>query len=373
MTRNRVETIPQSLVRTLGAFPPLARRLASNYHAAKSLRTRWRQKPRVLYVVKAYPQLSQTYISAEVRAVSSEYDVQICAFKHAPHPDTEGLPYHKVSCVDDVVELCRQLRPDILHSHWMTMGPVVGEVAARTRVPFTLRSHSFDSIYFDGVPPHITKSMPYVQSDLCLAVLGFPFVRSMLTAAGLPEHKFVATPPVYDFWRFYDRRNNGAEVMNTGAALAKKAMPEFVHLASKVRDRNFVLYPMGFLTPELESLNRELDSPLTIHPLRTNLEMRKAYKACQWLVYTASRTHRTVGWPLSVREAQASGVGVCLPSIRNDISSYLEGTGFLYDSVEELVHLLRGDNPKAKRDAGFDIAQRDGIHRAKKLLTQYWN
>ena len=69
--------------------------------------------------------------------------------------------------------------------------------------------------------------------------------------------------------------------------------------------------------------------------------MGAEYKKHQWLVYTASRKMNSVGWPMAVAEAQAAGVGVCLPNIRADLQEYLGGAGFLYDSINEVIDIIR--------------------------------
>ncbi len=51
------------------------------------------------------------------------------------------------------------------------------------------------------------------------------------------------------------------------------------------------------------------------------------YKKHQWLVYTACPQINQVGWPLSIAEAQAAGVGICMPEIRPDIREYIGDAG----------------------------------------------
>ena len=37
---------------------------------------------------------------------------------------------------------------------------------------------------------------------------------------------------------------------------------------------------------------------------------------------------------MAIAEAQAAGVGVCMPNIRPDIKEYVGEAGFVYDSIE---------------------------------------
>ncbi len=80
----------------------------------------------------------------------------------------------------------------------------------------------------------------------------------------------------------------------------------------------------------------------------------------------------TVGWPMAIAEAQASGVGVCMPRIRPDLVEYV-GPGVIYDSIEELYPIVSGPVPDEMREAGFEHARRSDIAEHKHLLTDLWD
>jgi glycosyltransferase involved in cell wall biosynthesis len=102
-------------------------------------------------------------------------------------------------------------------------------------------------------------------------------------------------------------------------------------------------------------------------------DMPQQYKKHQWLVYTADFDLATVGWPMAVAEAQASGVGVCMPRIRPDLAQYVGQGGYLYDSIEEIVDLVRGPVPNEMREAGFAQAWLSDVQQQKHLLTGLWD
>ena len=79
-------------------------------------------------------------------------------------------------------------------------------------------------------------------------------------------------------------------------------------------------------------------------------DMPDEYKKHCWLVYTASRTINTVGWPMALIEAQASGVGVCIQRIREDLREYVGEA--LVDAPEDLVDAIRRPRPMRRAGGG---------------------
>ena len=61
------------------------------------------------------------------------------------------------------------------------------------------------------------------------------------------------------------------------------------------------------------------------------IDMPSEYKKHQWLIYTACPKLRTVGLPIMVSEAQASGVGVILYKLRDTMIDYVTENGYLYE------------------------------------------
>jgi hypothetical protein len=97
------------------------------------------------------------------------------------------------------------------------------------------------------------------------------------------------------------------------------------------------------------------------------------YKQHQWLVYTAAFELATVGWPMAVAEAQAAGVGVCMPNIRPDLKEYIGNAGYLYDSISEVAEIIAKPVPDEIREAGFLQAKKSDIQEHKHLLTDLWH
>ncbi|MBW2396978.1 MAG: hypothetical protein JRG95_22240, partial [Deltaproteobacteria bacterium] len=219
-------------------------------------------KPSVLYVLEKYPQISETYIKTELEAVRDEYDITVVSRYKANVSYENHLPYRLLE--DEAIEeAVRQINPDVIHSHWLKHLYFVGPLAIRAGVPFTVRSHSFDTISLRARGPsrlrglvtrdrlvrqraRIRHSLRWLNHELCRGVLAFPFARPYLEAGGVHPDKIVDCYPAIDHRLFDDRSPNGDGVMNVGAAGPKKGMEAFIELASRVPEKQFDLYALGY-------------------------------------------------------------------------------------------------------------------------------
>lgn len=187
------------------------------------------------------------------------------------------------------------------------------------------------------------------------------------------DEKIVDSYPVVNFKRFHDRSPNGDAVMNVGACTPKKRMEDFLELATRVPDRAFNLYALGYYAPIIAQKNVKMGSPVNIVPPVEPSEMLSEYKKHQWLVYTACPKLNTVGWPLAVAEAQAAGVGVCVANVRADMRDFVGEAGILYDSISEVEGMVSGPVPEEIRESGFIHARKCDVFEHKKLLTSLWD
>jgi hypothetical protein len=336
--------------------------------------TRRPRKPRILYILYHYPQLSETYIKTELKAVRSHYDIVIASMGPTNMPDPDHYPYRTAMGRDELLRLIRQVRPSVLHTHYMINAKLVGSLSGETNIPFTVRGHSFDILNASsGVPDH-HQGLQQILGDnpLFLGLLAFPFQRPYLVSLGIPDAKIFGVPPVVDFGMFYDRQQNGPNVMNTGATLPKKKMDDFLRAAQLAPQKRFNLYPIGYDVHELIALNAEASSRVVIHDAVPMSLMPGIYKQHEWMLYTACFERKAVGWPIAVGEAQASGTGVCLANIRPDITELVGEAGFVYNTVEEAVEIVKQPFPEKMRAQGFEQARQLDIHRHKHHLTDLW-
>lgn len=353
-----------------------------------------------MYLLHGYPATSQTYMKTELEAVWSDYDVRIISNnpRKVEFPFRNHLPHENLSQFGEILEAVQDFKPDVIHTHWLHQTNVVSELARKTGTPFTLRTHSFDVLNKPKpekslvkllsktglvpepgrkglltAPGNIREAVPYLKDDLCLGILAFPFVRPRLEAAGIPGEKIHDCFPVVNYELFHDRSPNGEQVMNTGAGIAKKQMDGFIRLGTMVPNRQFNLYALGHQVEELASLNEQLGRPVNMVPAKDPDDMLPEYKKHQWCVYTASKEIGTVGWPLTVAEAQAAGVGVCMQNIRPDLHDFVGEAGYLFDSVEEIVDIVSGPFPEERREMGFEQARKSDVREHIPVLTHLWD
>lgn len=341
---------------------------------------------RVTCIVFQFPQLSESYAATEFAALSAHYALDLISLREPDVRGSDGLPCQLLEGTDAVLDRVREFRPDVLHTHWLgSQLDTVTEVARRTGTPFTVRSHSFDVLWRRPTgrglrrffpPPDVSGDiaahLDVLRSELCLGVLCFPFAVPRLVRAGIPEEKLVPAWPVCDFARFHDESPNGARIYNGGACLPKKDFDAYIRLAATVPDRDFDLYPIGYQAESLEATNASLGGPVRVREPVPHKDMPALFKQYEWLVYTADAEVGTVGWPVSVAEAQAAGVGICLPNLRPDIADYVGPAGFVYDTMDEVRDILSRPYPESMRRAGFAHARRSDVHAGLSRLTDLW-
>ena len=330
-------------------------------------------KTRVLMILRGYPAISQTYMTNEVDALKDDYDLRIVTTAPPHLPKKSYQPFEVVKERGRLREIIEEFRPQVMHAHYLNMADLLANLGERYRIPFTIRTHSFDSIRRWGPTPGLGfPEVRAVRSDACAGILAFPFSRPVMESIGIPMAKLIDCYPVVNYRRFYDRSPNGDAVLNVGACIPKKRMENFVDLGKAVKQR-LNLYAIGRESATLRAYNEANGSPISVHGAVEPDDMPAVYKAHGWLVYTACPKINTVGWPVAVAEAQAAGLGVCFPNIRPDVREYVGGAGFLYDSIQEVSDILSRPYSEEMREKGFEHARKSDIEAHKHLLTDIWD
>jgi hypothetical protein len=342
------------------------------------------RKPRVLYVLSHYPQISETYIFSEIEALKDDYDIHVIGL-HAPSGECRS-PIESWEITSDqhaIQQRIREFAPDVLHTHWLVMLDVVARLSQQTGVPFTVRTHSFDVTEqhravgpFSFTPPRWMaarlSTARAVNADNCLGILAFPYKRPILERLGVRADKVVDAWPVVNYDRFSDPSPNVRGVMNVGAALPKKQMDDFLRLGALVPDVPCRLYALSYETEKIVVQRDVLQSPVEIVSAVEPSEMAPEYKRHDWLVYTASFEMNSVGWPMAIAEARAAGLGVAVPNLRPDLREYAGPGAVLYDSIDEVVDHVRQPPADEIREAGYEHAKRSDIRRHIASLTGLW-
>jgi glycosyltransferase involved in cell wall biosynthesis len=331
------------------------------------------RKPRVLYLLQEYPQVSETYIANELEALWQSCDIRIVARTHASASYEDHFPFTVIAKEDHetLAALAAEFRPDIVHAHYLHNAVTAHNLAARIGGAFTVRLHSFDVL--KPLPGSLRLSVAAINGPACAGALTFPFTMERMLAAGTNPKKLHAAPPVLRIDRFLDRGPNGNAIMNTGAALPKKNMEAYIDLAAAMPARRFNLYAMGYDVSDLKAHNMSRGNPVRLVPPVAPRAMPGEYKKHEWLVYTASPTINTVGWPMAVAEAQASGVGVVMQDIRPDLREWVGPAGYMFRTIEEAAAIIARPFPAERREAGFAQAQAWDFSRHLGTLVKLWS
>jgi len=325
---------------------------------------------KILYILHRYPQMSETYMETEIRALRGRFEIEILTTGKPDLSYEWHHPYTALAGTGEIIQAAMRARPDVIHGHYTQMIPLIAQAARRAGVPFTLRTHSFD--VFGPAQEKLPAYREEVNGEHCAGILGFPPTLELFARAGWDMRKIVSCFPIIEYDWFYDRSPNGDAIMNVGACIPKKKMDDFVQLGRSMPDKTFNLYALGYYKGRIEKLNAEMGNPVRVIPPVQPRAMPAEYKKHQWLVYTGNTGLPTVGWPLAVAEAQASGVGVCMCRVRPDLEEYLGGAGHLFDTIEEAASIIRNPVPDEMREAGFAQAAKSDIHAHVDRLVDLW-
>jgi hypothetical protein len=377
-----------------------------------------KKRGRILYILTRYPQLSETYIKREIEEVRQHYDLTVVSLAHetsAPYRNCypfrvverrqaklsvddehytqaevrQGAPYRewfdfRISepFSDHLLEIIEEVRPDVIHSHYAHNASLLSYLSNRTGIPFTLRAHSYETMHKDYrnalgarymASPAIERMVPYINDDACLGMLAFPYTIDAICATGISRDKMIACYPVVNQADFSRVRGGGDNVLGVGPVLPKKAHNLFVDLAALMPEREFHLYAIGYSINELRQYARNKTDNVFIHDAAEHEDMPDIYARFGWFVYTAHPVIGNCGWPVSIFEAQAAGLGVCAPNIHPASGGQLGGGGFLYNDIRELPSRIRASYPEEMRLKGFENAKRADVQQHIQLLTDLWN
>src|SRR5690242_15802130 len=94
-------------------------------------------KPRILYIVREYPQISQTYIKAEIEAVQDRYEIRVVSLAPADTAEPKHLPFIVTAQRPKFLEVIREFKPQLIHTHYLVLGKLAGGLAEEHGLPFT--------------------------------------------------------------------------------------------------------------------------------------------------------------------------------------------------------------------------------------------
>lgn len=336
-----------------------------------------------------------TTLANEIAAMGQDCDIRVLAMPgHPNRGPTRAEQRVADAMAGDLAHALAEIhafRPDVLHAHALSQLWLIGQLAEMSGIPFTLRAQGPDllvlrpqgpsgmirQILTGGTPlsrrPPVVEALRRIQGGLCLGVLTLPCARPWLRRAGVDDHKLIDCWPATRFAALHDREPNGDGVLGLAGGAGTRAVPDIIKLARKVPQRPFTLFATPQASRELtRHLAADSASVRLVAPPDPDLA-RAELKRHRWLVVTQDAAPGGLMWPVIVAEAQAAGVGVCVPNLRPDLATYLgDGAGVLYDSIDELPGIVAGPVPDEMRERGFEQAKKSDVEEQRHLLSVLW-
>lgn len=332
---------------------------------------------KILLLYKGYPRISHIYQIAEANELNKKHEIMIISFDWELFTKSENhLPFIQNSPLNEISNIIK-FKPDIIHSHYLDTIDLCLQLSRRLNIPFTIKSHSFDILgnNFNNCKKYINQ----INNKYCLRIIVFPEFIEPLKLMGIKESKLLPMYPTLYINKFINLEiKNGPHIMSGGAFLPKKNIKGFILLSKKIKQ----IYPEKQITyysvmenksyyDEILEFNKSHNNPvifLTVQPDKMPLE----YKKHQWLIYSACPKEKTVGNPLMVAEAQASGVGVIMYNLRNSLDMYVTENGYLYNTDEDVLEIISNDFDSDKRNNAIEISKRYDVREKIKEIENIW-
>ena len=328
---------------------------------------------RILLLYKGYPRVSQSYQYDEATEISKYHEIKIISYDWSLCiSETNAPPSERIMAVQKMIKCVQDFKPDIIHGAYLESLPLFDTLTKNTNIYFTVRAHSFDVL---GQNMAIYKNI--INESKCKGIIVFPSFKQKLLDAGINENKIFVSYPSIDIKKFHLDIPNGNDIMSGGAMLPKKNIEGFIRLAKKIKDQypNININFYGMVENEtyyksLLELNEKNNNPVNFVCVQHE-KMPLEYKKHRWLIYSGCKKTNLIGNPLMVAEAQASGVGVLMYKIRNDLCDYVTPNGFLYENDDEVLNIVSNEFDNTKRQNAIDISKRYQIN--IDFLNSIWN
>ena len=282
----------------------------------------------------------ESYVVTEIAHVREHFDIFVVSFGTHIDPIAKvDIDYELIDSEDRLDQLSTSFQPDILHGHWLETIELIDAASARHRIPYTIRSHSYD-IADQRFIERLDEFAPLANGDRCLGVLAFPYARRRLEVAGFTPDKIIDTGPVFWFDKFYNPapRDSTGRMLAMGSAWPKKNFEALVDIAPSLPNIRIDIYASGGLLTELKQYNADRGAPVTFLPHVPFPEMPAVYRRYDWYIYPGETDQ--CGMPVSILEAQASGIGVLHQYTRPEDHALVNGGGYVYDEIEDVPDIV---------------------------------
>lgn len=314
---------------------------------------------KVLFAEKLYPQISESYVAAEIDfCLKAGVNIEVWSLRQPSSIYPEQVRVHRGTFEDAV----QRFKPNVIHAHFRDEIYTNLDFLVEAQIPVTLRGHSVDHS-----PGALVKllEIPWMKR-----IYLFPhFAKDF---AGHP--KVTSLPATYSPKLYYPETKARSLVVRAGAGLPYKGLKDFIHTAAAVQGKTFVLigstnayYPDCL--KDLRVLNESLGSPVDIRNDLSHAETASFVRRAGVYLHTSDPSGHPFGMPVSTLEAMASG---CYTLIRGSeaASSYIAASGALYTSVEEAIGLIR--QTESWTDAQWAEVEKSTVEHVKQFSEERW-
>lgn len=298
---------------------------------------------RVLCAYFNYPQLSATYIEAEIQFLMRRgIEVEVWSETDPGSPYKPACRVHRGTLHDAE----QSFQPDIVHFYWLKMLSQHLHDVSCPRI--TVRAHSFEI-----EPEHgsLLQRDPRVR-----ALFLFPDQAAQLTSLD----KIVTLPVAYDSQRFPAELSAAKQrdlVVCSTAGLPKKALEVFFETAALRRDLRFVL-AVATCTGHVEmisqciEMNNRLGRPVDLRIDVPHAEVVPLLREAGSYLCTQRADKR--GMPIAIAEALASGCYLVVPRLPW-LMGMIGNRGASYSSAAEAAVIL-GETQAWSREKWDQVA-----------------
>lgn len=285
---------------------------------------------KILYALWNYPQLSESYIAAEIEfALACGMTVEVWSDQVRLGDVPAQVTVHRGTLTQAV----NAFRPHVLHTHYLaTAEGYLKELPAL--LPVTIRGHSFDW--------NPEAAIRVLQDKRVQKLYLFPHF-----AESLRNEKVVPLPVAFSS-KLYGPEflKDRMLVVRAAAGRPDKGLDDFLSAAELCPGLNFVLCvaeaggPGG--GPEFLKKLAEQASALPNLEFRENVsqaDVAELVRRAGVYLDTSDPRGHPFGMPISIAEALATGCYTLARRVRG-AAEYLGGVGAMYDSVAEAAKLI---------------------------------
>lgn len=307
---------------------------------------------RALFALWHYPQLSESYVRVEVGYMRRRgVDVTVWSSEAPAAAFATDVPIRD----GDLSGVLAELRPDVVHVHWLDQALRFRDAVAGAGVPCTVRGHGFE---------FTPERLAALDADP--AVRGIYLFPHLVPRGLPPDTKIRAMAAAFEPDRYRpSARKDPRLVVRTAAAIPTKDLEAFMRIATRCPEHRFVLAVahanrMEAFVDELRAVNAALGDPVDVRVDVSPDDVAALVGAAGIYLHTHGLT-APYGMPVSIAEAMATGAYVVARGCPA-AEEYVGDAGRYWRHEDEAVALIR--ETERWDDARWAAARLASVERA---------